>query len=52
MTSYAKQTREIIRNKKNIPTVPKVPKLNLRAMLKNGKRTLKDVFYGKRKNKR
>ena len=52
MASYAKQTVSITRNNKVVPKAPKVPKLNLKEMLNNGKRTLKDVFYGKRKNKR
>jgi hypothetical protein len=39
------------RENKVVPKVPKIPKLNLVKLLRGNKITLKDLFYGKSKNK-
>jgi len=39
------------RENKVVPKVPKIPKLNLKKLLNGSSMTLKDLFYGKSKNK-
>jgi hypothetical protein len=48
---YAKQYKTTKRENKVVPKVPKIPKLNLKSLLKRSETTLKDLFYGKSKNK-
>lgn len=48
--AYAYQ-RVVKRENKVVPKLPKIPKLNLRKLLNGSKTTLRDLFYGKSKNK-